>query len=414
MHISSGGMSGMHFGGSNSFGGLGASGSHFDAGPGLGSSRAGSTFSNSGRGIGNFDGGSSARSFNGGPGGSRSISASNFHSGSLNSLSHSGNFNGHNWANGEHFAHAQNNWNHNWNNHWNNWNNWHNHNNFWGWGWWWPVAWGWGWGWPWWGWGWGGYGGGGYCYYCPDYSWYDNVGYYGAGYGGASPGYEVAVAPSVTQTAPNAMQQEYLPSQSQYATAPPQPGEAGQQDASQGAAFFAQAEDAFRQGNYRDAIKMANHAAVESPRNPKSAELMSLSSFASGDYRTAAAQARAALALGPPADWRTLYSYYGDDQAYTTQLRNLEKYVKDNASAPEGHFLLGYQYLMTGFNKQAMKQFDEVQKIAPNDKFTSELVQKLNGQSPEGEALPTPPAPSARAPEGELPLPPQNGGGRGT
>ena len=374
----------------------------------------GNNFPGSGRNPGNPNG--STR----GPG------SANFHDGSF-ARSGSGNLNGHNgdghnwnggshnWNNGEHFAHAQNNWNHNWNNHWNNWNNWHGHNNFWGWGWWWPVSWGWGWGWP--SWGWGGYGyAGDYCYY-PDYSWYDNVGYYGATYATAVPAYQVAVAPTVTQTyAPTpALTQESSPNESQYATAPPQPGEAGQQDASsQGAAFFAQAEDAFRQGNYRDAIKMANHAAVESPRNSKSAELMSLASFASGDYRTAAAQARAALALGPPADWRTLYGYYGDDQSYTTQLRNLEKYVKDNPSAPEGHFLLAYQYLMTGFNKQAMKQFDEVEKIAPNDKFTNELVKKLNGESPEsGEAPPAPPQPSAIAPEGELPVPPQNGGGRG-
>ena len=45
---------------------------------------------------------------------------------------------------------------------------------------------------------------------------------------------------------------------------------------------------------------------------------MSLSAFASGDYRAAAAYAHAALALGPPADWNSLSGYYGDVSAYQT------------------------------------------------------------------------------------------------
>src|SRR4029079_6097218 len=99
---------------------------------------------------------------------------------------------------------------------------------------------------------------------------------------------------------------------------------------SAGAAFFVRAEDAFQAGKYRDAVRMANHAAVESPRNPKAAELMSLALFADGDYRSAAAQAHAALTLGPVTTWNTLRGYYGDDVgAYTTQLRALEKYCHD-------------------------------------------------------------------------------------
>ena len=105
---------------------------------------------------------------------------------------------------------------------------------------------------------------------------------------------------------------------------------------------------------------------------------------------------RAALAFGPPADWRTVMDYYdGAEPSYTTQLRSLEKYVRDNPSAPEGHFLLGYHYLMTGYEQAAMKHFDEVEKIAPNDKFTSELVQKLAGEPRENEAPPPPPQSAA-------------------
>ena len=48
-----------------------------------------------------------------------------------------------------------------------------------------------------------------------------------------------------------------------------------------GEAYFGQAADAFRSGQYRDAMRLANHAAVESPQNPKAPELMSLALFAS-------------------------------------------------------------------------------------------------------------------------------------
>ena len=178
-----------------------------------------------------------------------------------------------------------------------------------------------------------------------------------------------------------------------------------------GAEYFAQAADAFQSGKYRDALRLANHAAVESPQNPKAPELMSLALFAQGDYRAAAAQAHAALAMGPPTNWDTLYNYYGDTAPYTTQLRELEKYVKEKPSAPEGHFLLAYQYLMTGFTKQAVNELREVAKLAPNDRLTAELIKKYSGDSTT-DSLPTPPTPGDTPPStsrgNSKPIPPQS------
>jgi tetratricopeptide (TPR) repeat protein len=126
-----------------------------------------------------------------------------------------------------------------------------------------------------------------------------------------------------------------------------------------------------------------------------SAELMSLALFADGDYRGAAAQAHAALTLGPVTTWSTLRGYYGDDvDAYTTQLRALEKYCGDKPTAPEGRFLLAYQYLMTGYTKQAVKQLTEVVKLAPTDKLSAELLKHYGGEAPAAEP-PPPPMPAA-------------------
>ena len=147
---------------------------------------------------------------------------------------------------------------------------------------------------------------------------------------------------------------------------------------SAGAEFFAQSEAAFQDGRYHDAPRLATHAAVESPRNPKAHELMSLSMFASGDYRGAAIEAHAAIALGPIADWATLFGYYGEQARYTNQLRALEKYSHENPKAAEARFLRAYHYLMTGHIDAAKEQLAEAVKLTPNDKLAAELLKKYS------------------------------------
>ena len=101
----------------------------------------------------------------------------------------------------------------------------------------------------------------------------------------------------------------------------------------QGGEFYGQATTAFHNGQYRDALRLANHAAVESPRNPRAHELISQAMFAVGDYRGAAFEAHAALNFGPPATWEELYTYYGDKAPYTNQLRASGKIL---ARKPDG------------------------------------------------------------------------------
>ncbi len=211
--------------------------------------------------------------------------------------------------------------------------------------------------------------------YCYDPAVYQTVGYNALALDTAS------IASEVNQAMPEEV---------------PQPGADNQNNA--GAMFFGQAEEAFQSGKYKDAVRLANHAAVESPNNPKAPELMSLGLFASQEYRGAAIQAHAALALGPPADWATLFGYYGELAPYTKQLRALEKYSDDNSKAPEAHFLLGYHYLMTGYKAPALKEFSEVVKLAPQDKLAAELVKQLGGDVKPAET-PPPPKPAGMSEE---------------
>ena len=121
--------------------------------------------------------------------------------------------------------------------------------------------------------------------------------------------------------------------------------------------FQSQALEAFQQGDYRDAVRLATHAIVDDPKNQEAHLLLSLALFAVGQYRGAAMEAHAVAALGTTPDWPTVMSIYNNNvMSYTEQLRALEKFVRDNRSSPEGRFLLGFQYMIDGHQAVARDQ----------------------------------------------------------
>ncbi len=254
----------------------------------------------------------------------------------------------------------------------------------WGWGlcigWGWGFGWGWGWGYPF---GWGGYWDDYFCPYGPVYAsaypvdayayMYPNDGQYAANYPSAP-------APTVADNAQPA-------------------ADDGTGTANEGLLYYNEARTAFGRGDYRNALRLAGHAAVESPQNAKVHELISLSLFASGEYRVAATEAHAALALGAPSDWNNLFGYYRDAAKYTEQLRKLEKTVSDVPNSAPGHFLLAYHYLMTGAKDEAKSHFAQAAKLTPNDKLAAHILKELEG----GETVKPP----------ELPAPPRPGDQKG-
>jgi hypothetical protein len=156
----------------------------------------------------------------------------------------------------------------------------------------------------------------------------------------------------------------------------------GQQGASEALQYYSEARAAFVGGDYQNALRLASHAAVESPGNPKAHELISLALFAAGNYRAAASEAHAAMGLGPIAQWNDLYGYYNDVNKYTTQLRALEKAATDKPNSAAEHFLLGYHYLMTGARDNAKAEFADAVKLAPGDKLAGQYLQQLQSNSP--------------------------------
>jgi len=95
--------------------------------------------------------------------------------------------------------------------------------------------------------------------------------------------------------------------------------------------------------------------------------------------------------LGTIADWNDLYAYYNDIDKYTTQLRALEKAAESNPKDAADHFLLGYQYLMTGHRDNAKAEFADAVKLTPKDQLAGHYLQELQSNSPL-----TPPVMAAR------------------
>ncbi len=113
-------------------------------------------------------------------------------------------------------------------------------------------------------------------------------------------------------------------------------------------------------------------------------------------------EAHAALALGPAADWRTLYTYYGDLPTYTKQLDALVDFVREHKDDAGARFVLAYQDLMMGHADAAKEQFEKVLAKVPQDQLAAGIVKKLGGTVPAA-TTPTPPVPATAAPPSPAP-----------
>jgi hypothetical protein len=235
--------------------------------------------------------------------------------------------------------------------------NWWGHN-WWGLGWWWPS----------WGWNWGGY----YPWYSYDYYGYYPYWSYGY-YDDDSPSYGTVVA---SEPEDGTYTSGYAPVANDQ-TAAVQTAAGGESD------FYAQAANAFQQGDYRAALRFAGHAAVDNPRDPSVHMLLMLSMFAVGEYRGAAMEAHAVEAMDGKVDWPSLYAFYGNVDTYSKHLRALEQYVTKNPNAADGRILLGFQYMAAGHQDAARGQFLLALEKMPQDRIAAQLLTAVGGKVPE-------------------------------
>jgi tetratricopeptide (TPR) repeat protein len=157
------------------------------------------------------------------------------------------------------------------------------------------------------------------------------------------------------------------------------------------------ARDAFYKGHYVDALAAVDAALSKSPSDTPLHEFRALILFALHKYKEAAGTLYAVLSVGPGWDWTTMSSLYPSVDVYTEQLRALEDYVKQYDSAPELHFLLGYQYMTEGYPSAAARQFEQVVKLAPNDQVSRQLLAMIgssDNNATAGASAPAEPPPS--------------------
>ncbi len=166
--------------------------------------------------------------------------------------------------------------------------------------------------------------------------------------------------------------------------------------------YLSWALQGFRNGNYREAMKLLRHALIEDQRDGTLYLLLSQTQLAVGEYKAAAESLRRGLALLNRADWghavenrRPLYAN-GD---HDTHLRMLADFIDQNPNATYARFLRGYHTVFLG---QVEAAREDLRKAAESTRYVNPALGLL-GMMEDGitgrlrlEELPTPTDPATK------------------
>ena len=171
--------------------------------------------------------------------------------------------------------------------------------------------------------------------------------------------------------------------------------------------YLGRAQGAFRDGDYDQALRLAQHAAVDNADDGKLFLFLSQALLASDDYRGSADAAHRAMSLLEPKDWGYVvenFRRYYKNADYVEQILRLEKFVQENPEAAHARFLLGYHYGYLGYSKEAVRELSKAAELESRDELARRLIERFGGQAP---ARPQPkprPAPAPPPePEGQIP-----------
>lgn len=230
-------------------------------------------------------------------------------------------------------------------------------------------------------------------YYGPWYSysgpWHS---FYGPAYGYYGPwsgdyAYEWPYYYGETQVSSAYLDPDSPAATSQLAAPPPRMQRA---TTPEGRDFQRRAEEAFRRGQYDQAVRWANHAVVEMPQDGRMFEFLSQALFAVGDYGAAAGAAHQGIAMQDDAAWGGIVKdfgrFYGNPNDYTEQLRRLEKFANQHAEAPYARFLLGYQYGFLGYPTEGRRELEKAVSLESRDEIAQRLLEQFGGTAPRTKA----------------------------
>jgi Flp pilus assembly protein TadD len=161
---------------------------------------------------------------------------------------------------------------------------------------------------------------------------------------------------------------------------------------------FALARDALREGGIATALHYARISDLSLPRVRNHA-LMAQAYLIEGDYRSAAAEARAVAAAGPLQEWPAIYGDYNFSlPRFVVALKRLEDYARLNSTSADAHFLLGYEYLFAGQPEAAHEQIGIATVLQPWDRVAKTLLERQGVEvtAVTDAATPSPSPPPAR------------------
>ena len=139
---------------------------------------------------------------------------------------------------------------------------------------------------------------------------------------------------------------------------------------------------AFKQNDYDQALDLMNKGIVQCPTDAVLHEFRALVLFAKGDYQQAASTIHSVLAVGTGWNWTTMSGLYPSVPIYTTQLRTLEAFSKQNPDDAASHFLLAYHYMVDGYPDSAVTQLQRVVKIVPSDRVAADVLTLISKPAP--------------------------------
>ena len=142
---------------------------------------------------------------------------------------------------------------------------------------------------------------------------------------------------------------------------------------------------AFKQGDYVTAMSAVDEALGYTPGDVTLHEYRALVLFALGKYSDAAGVLNPVLASGPGWGWDTMIDFYNSSETYDEQLRKLEAYVKGKPDAADGHFLLGYHYMVCGHTEKSYEQFAKAAELQPADSISRQLRDLTKSSLPDGD-----------------------------
>ncbi|SIO65797.1 Tetratricopeptide repeat-containing protein [Singulisphaera sp. GP187] len=182
---------------------------------------------------------------------------------------------------------------------------------------------------------------------------------------------------------------------------PPEPEGTEQDDST-----FLAARDAFKAGNFVNALSLTDLALQPFPNDPVLHEFRALCLFALARYDEAAAVLYAVLTAGPGWDWTTMIGLYPDVETYTSHIRALEAAIRVNPTSASNRFVLAYQYMVQDHIEQARQQFQEVVKLQPRDELAAQFAKLLAPASEAPAVAATEPVPANEPDPMHQPTPP--------